>query len=442
MKRAIYRDLLKWKNDPDKKPLILFGARQVGKTWILKEFGKNEYENLVYINCDNNKVMMDAFEDYDTERIIRAMVAYSGCNIKPGKTLIFLDEIQEIPNALTSLKYFQENAPEYHIVVAGSLLGIGIHEGTGFPVGKVDELRLYPMSFQEFLIAMGEDNLCEYMESQKFQDISILRQKLTELLRQYYFVGGMPEIVASYIKDKDTIKVRKIQKKILNNYKEDFSKHVPKDQISKVNLVWESIPSQLAKENKKYLYGALKKGSRAKEYENAIQWLIDAGLVYKVNRVNKIELPLNFYEDKSAFKLFACDLGLLGAMAEAPAKEILIGDNGFKEYKGAFTEQYVAQTLITEQITPKYYTKDSSRLEIDFVVQLDKVYPIEVKAEENLKSKSLKNVVGENLIGWRFSMSDYREQEQLINIPLYSIQEWIRRNKENYENQQYRIREF
>ena len=429
MDRTIYRKLLEWKNDFNRKPLILFGARQVGKTWLLKEFGKNEYENLAYINCDNNKTIENAFEDYDTERIIRALAAFTKKKIEPGKTLIFLDEIQEIPKALTSLKYFQEDAPEYHIVVAGSLLGIKVHEGTGFPVGKVDEIELYPMSFREFMLAMGEEELCKYMDDYSCKDISILRGKLTELLRQYYYVGGMPEIVEAYSKKKDINKVRTMQKKILADYKADFSKHVPDDLLPKVNLVWDSIPSQLAKENKKFIYGAIKKGARAKEYENAIQWLLDAGLVHKVNRVSKIEMPLKFYEDRAAFKLFMVDLGLMGALADASASDVLIGDNGFKEYKGAFTEQFVAQTLITEGIEPCYYTKESSRLEVDFVVQHDKVYPIEVKAEENLKSKSLKTVVNGNddLFGWRFSMSDYREQEWMVNVPLYEVQEWIRK---------------
>lgn len=431
MERMLYKELLEWKRDSRRKPLIIFGARQVGKTWLVKEFGKNEYENLAYINCDNNEVIKNSFEDYDIERIIRSLAAFTRKKIEPEKTLIFLDEIQEIPKAITALKYFQEEAPEYHIIVAGSLLGIRVHEGTGFPVGKVDELQLYPMSFEEFLHAMGEQELCSYIEEYGIEKSSVFKNKLTELLRQYYFVGGMPEIVKNYSESKDINKVRKMQKKILADYKADFSKHVPNELLAKVSMVWDSIPSQLAKENKKFIYGAIKKGARAKEFENAIQWLIEAGLVYKVKRISKIEMPLKFYEDQAAFKLFMNDLGLMGALTDAAAEKILIGDNGFKEYKGAFTEQYIAQTLISEGIEPYYYTKETSRLEIDFVIQLDKIYPIEVKAEENLKSKSLRTVVNNNddLLGWRFSMSDYREQDWMVNIPLYEIQPWIKKKK-------------
>jgi len=426
--RTVYNELCAWKNKNNRKPLILSGARQVGKTWILKEFGNAEFDNLAYINCDKATEMQNAFTDFDTDRLIRFFSVVSNTSIQPGKTLIVLDEIQEVPIGLTALKYFCENASQYHIVVAGSLLGLELHKGTGFPVGKVDEINMYPLSFKEFLIAMGKDSIINLMDEHRWEELSSLSQMLIELLRQYYYVGGMPEVVKNYVADQDILQVRKTQKQILADYRRDFSKHVPNSLLPKVNMVWDSIPSQLAKENKKFIYGLLKKGGRAKEFEDAIQWLINAGLVYKVNRVSKIESPLKFYEDISAFKLFTVDLGLLGAMVDVPAKEVLINDNMFIEYKGAFTEQYVLQEIIEYGLQPYYYSKENSRLEIDLIVQTDEVYPIEVKAEENLKSKSLKTAYDENpkLKAVRFSMCGYKEQDWMTNVPLYLSGEWLK----------------
>ena len=428
MYRTVYDELCAWKNKNNRKPLILSGARQVGKTWILKEFGNAEFDNLAYINCDKATEMQNAFTDFDTDRLIRFFSVVSNTSIQPGKTLIVLDEIQEVPIGLTALKYFCENASQYHIVVAGSLLGLELHKGTGFPVGKVDEINMYPLSFKEFLIAMGKDSIINLMDEHRWEELSSLSKMLIELLRQYYYVGGMPEVVKNYVADQDILQVRKTQKQILADYRRDFSKHVPSSLLPKVNMVWDSIPSQLAKENKKFIYGLLKKGGRAKEFEDAIQWLINAGLVYKVNRVSKIESPLKFYEDISAFKLFTVDLGLLGAMVDVPAKEVLINDNMFIEYKGAFTEQYVLQEIIEYGLQPYYYSKENSRLEIDLIVQTDEVYPIEVKAEENLRSKSLKTAYDENpkLKAVRFSMCGYKEQDWMTNVPLYLSGEWLK----------------
>ncbi len=431
MKRTIYDSLLEWKNKKNRKPLILYGARQTGKTWILKEFGKNEYQNVAYINCDNNPVLSGSFFDFDTERLIRTFSAVTNEVIRKEETLIILDEIQEIPLALTSLKYFQENAPEYHIVVAGSLLGISVHAGTGFPVGKVDEMTLYPMSFTEFLMANGKDMLIPYIKSHDWMHDSGLNSLFQEQLRQYYYTGGMPEVVQYYVETQNLIETRNIQKRILRDYEQDFSKHIPASQLAKVRMVYHSIPAQIAKENKKFIFSALKKGARAKEFEDAIQWLVNAGLVYKVNRVKKIDYPLKHYEDFDGFKLFVSDLGLLGAMNDTPASQVLIGDSIFTEYKGSFTEQYICQEIISAGCTPYYYSNDNSTMEIDFVIQKERIYPIEVKAEENLRSKSLRTVLDSNtnLFGWRFSMSGYREQDRMVNVPLYYAQEWMKSNQ-------------
>ena len=430
MQRSIYKSLLDWKAKSNRKPLILFGARQTGKTWILKEFGKKEYKNVAYINCDNNSVLADSFFDYDTQRLLRVFAVLSGEKIDKQDTLIILDEIQEIPLALTSLKYFAENEPEYHIAVAGSLLGISVHKGSGYPVGKVDELNLYPMTFEEFLIANGKTDLLDILKKHDWMIDSNLDQLFIEQLRQYYFTGGMPEAVEYYVNTNDPIETRNIQKRILNDYDHDFSKHVPARVLLKVRSVYNSIPAQIAKENKKFIYGMIRKGARAKDYEDAIGWLKDAGLIYKVNRLRKIEAPLKYYENSSDFKLFVSDLGLLGAMSDTPVNQILTGKSIFAEYKGSFSEQYVVQEIIASSIEPFYYSNENSTLEIDFVVQKENVYPIEVKAEENLKSRSLRTVVDNNkeLKGWRFSMSGYRDQEWMVNVPLFAVEEWLQIN--------------
>lgn len=425
MERSIYSSLKKWKESPTRKPLILQGARQVGKTYILKEFGAREYSEVVYINCDDNNDMQNMFVDYDIDRIIRSLSAISGVSIKPSTTLLILDEIQEVERGLASLKYFCEKAPEYHVAVAGSLLGITLHEGTSFPVGKVDMLYMYPMDFEEFLLAMGKEQLVELLRSNSWAALTPLRGMLTELLRQYYFVGGMPEAVKAYVGRGDIWEVRSIHSKIIDAYRNDMSKHVPKQQVQRINMVWNSIPSQLARDNKKFIYGALRKGARANDFEIAIQWLVDSGLVHKVHRISKPVVPLKFYEDMASFKLFLLDCGLLGALSETPPEQILIGDNVFEEYKGAFTENYVLQQLKSLPRTfVYYYSNDNSTLEIDFVVQHEAhVIPIEVKAEENLRAKSLRQFVTDNsgLHGVRFSMSDYREQDWLTNVPLWAV---------------------
>lgn len=391
----------------------------------MKEFGAREYSEVVYINCDDNNDMQNMFVDYDVDRIIRSLSAISGISIKPSTTLLILDEIQEVERGLASLKYFCEKAPEYHVAVAGSLLGITLHEGTSFPVGKVDMLYMYPMDFEEFLLAMGKEQLVELLRNNSWATLTPLRGMLTELLRQYYFVGGMPEAVKAYVGRGDIWEVRSIHSKIIDAYRNDMSKHVPKQQVQRINMVWNSIPSQLARDNKKFIYGALRKGARANDFEIAIQWLVDSGLVHKVHRISKPVVPLKFYEDMASFKLFLLDCGLLGALSETPPEQILIGDNVFEEYKGAFTENYVLQQLKSLPRTfVYYYSNDNSTLEIDFVVQHEAhVIPIEVKAEENLRAKSLRQFVTDNagLHGVRFSMSDYREQDWLTNVPLWAV---------------------
>lgn len=391
----------------------------------MKEFGACEYSEVVYINCDDNNDMQNMFVDYDVDRIIRSLSAISGVSIKPSTTLLILDEIQEVERGLASLKYFCEKAPEYHVAVAGSLLGITLHEGTSFLVGKVDMLYMYPMDFEEFLLAMGKEQLVELLRSNSWTALTPLRGMLTELLRQYYFVGGMPEAVKAYVERGDIWEVRSIHSKIIDAYRNDMSKHAPKQQVQRINMVWNSIPSQLARDNKKFIYGALRKGARANDFEIAIQWLVDSGLVHKVHRISKPVVPLKFYEDMSSFKLFLLDCGLLGALSETPPEQILIGDNVFEECKGAFTENYVLQQLKSLPRTfVYYYSNDNSTLEIDFVVQHDThIIPIEVKAEENLRAKSLRQFVTDNpgLHGVRFSMSDYREQDWLTNVPLWAV---------------------
>lgn len=428
MRRKLYNSLIEWKNNSHRKPLILKGARQVGKTWLLKEFGKNEYENLVYVNChDNPEVQRLFIQDLNVVRIMQAFEAYSGQRIVAGKTLIFIDEIQEAPHALESLKYFCENAPEQHVTVAGSLLGVMNRPEESYPVGKVNTLRLLPMSFEEFLWAQGADYLTDEMSRLNWQLMKDMDVKLQEHLRQYYYVGGMPEAVLHYTTQGDVNGVRRIQQEIIANYNHDFAKHAGKE-TQRIRLVWDSIPSQLAKENKKFIYGAVKKGGRARELENAIQWLVDAGLVYKVYRAASPKVPLKFYRDIDAFKLYLLDVGLLGALSDAPAMQMLVTNDVFKEFKGSFSENYVLQQLTNVPSLPVYYySKDNSRLEIDFLVQLnDKVVPIEVKAEENVKGKSLaqfvKNEFGEeHLRGLRFSMKPYIDQGWMENIPLYAV---------------------
>lgn len=427
MKRTIFEQLIAWKHSAERKPLLLNGARQVGKTYILKEFGQKEYAQCAFFYLDRDEKARSIFEkSISPQSMLLALSALSGVDITPGDTLLVLDEIQDCPSALTSLKFFYEELPEYHVAVAGSLLGVSLHESVSFPVGKVDMLRLYPMSFEEFLQALGKDSLVSLLHQNQEEAISALSEELTSCLRQYYFVGGMPEAVARYIGQQGLNAVRKVQQQILFDYQRDFSKHAPLKEVPRINMVWNAIPSQLARENKKFVYGAIKKGARASEFEIAIQWLIDAGLIYKVNRVTSPQMPLKFYEDISAFKLFMLDVGLMGAMADTPAESILVGEDIFVEYKGAFTELYVHNELQQAGLMTYYHSVDNSTIEIDFLIQQGReVVPIEVKAEENVKSKSLKTFIDNNphLKGLRLSMKGKKDQGWMQNLPLYAFVE-------------------
>lgn len=424
MERTVLQQLISWKNSDDRKPLILNGARQVGKTWVLREFAKREYKKEAYVICRKNEYARSIFtKDFDVERILRGLRAITSVDITPDDTLIILDEVQDIPEAIEALKYFCEQAPQYHIAVAGSLLGISLHANVSYPVGKVDEINIYPMSFEEFLLAKGEKEIYKSVVAKDYATTNMVHEKLVELLRQYYYVGGMPEAVLKYIDTGALQAVRRIQNRILSGYDIDFSKHAPADQVQRIRMVWRSIPSQLFKENKKFIYGTLRKGARAKDFELAIEWLVNSGLVYKVARCNKLSLPLAIYEDLSAFKLYFLDLGLLGAMVDTEASQILVSNNAFTEYKGGMTEQYVLQQYISHGVSPIYYHKtDDSRLEIDFVVQHSShILPVEVKAEANVRANSLTMLLANNpdMQAIRYSMLPYKEQGQLTCIPLY-----------------------
>lgn len=425
MYRNIIEQLREWKNKEGRKPLILAGARQVGKTYILRKFGEEEFDNVVYVNCEDNVLAKNLFvQDYNMQRIVLALGAIAGQSIEAGKTLIILDEIQEAPRGLSVLKYFCENAPQYHVAVAGSLLGITMHRGESFPVGKVDILHIYPMTFDEFLLAKGNRQLVDILRSKDWVTIKLLKSEYIKALREYYFVGGMPEAVGKFIETNDAVKVREIQKNILYTYQKDISKHVPTSESNRINMVWQSMPSQLVKENKKFIYGVAKPGGRAKDFEVAIQWLMDAGLVYKVERVNEAKMPLKFYVDISSFKLFLLDCGLLGAMSETPPEKLLVAENGMEESKGAFTENYMMSQLVATHDTSVFYYSNDAKLEIDFLIQHgNEIVPIEAKAEENLRAKSLSTFVASHseMHGLRFSMSDYREQDWMTNVPLYAI---------------------
>ena len=427
MYRIAIEKLYKWKNSKRRKPLIIEGARQVGKTWLMKEFGKQAYADTVYINFDSNSRMADLFSaDLDTDRLIMGLELYAGRKINPDNTLLIFDEVQEVPRALASLKYFYENAPQYHIVCAGSLLGIALHQGTSFPVGKVDFLKLYPLSFSEFLMATGNERFAELLKKQDYEMITSFKQTYIDALKHYYFVGGMPEAVQSFAESKDFNEVRAIQKRILAAYEQDFSKHAPNEIVPKIRMLWNSIPSQLARENKKFIYGLVREGGRAREYETAIMWLSDCGLVHKVSRVNAAGIPLKAYEDLKAFKLFIVDVGLLGCMTGLRQRTLLDGDDLFVEFKGALTEQYVCQQLKTiEDLGVYYYTNDRGSCEIDFVVDTgEQIVPIEVKAETNLRAKSLKTYRErfEPELSVRASMADYKKEDWLLNLSLYAIE--------------------
>ena len=426
MYRTAMDALLQWKEKINRKPLIIMGARQVGKTWLMKEFGKTHYEKTAYISFYNNKRMDDVFQaDFDIKRILMNLNIESGVTITPGDTLIILDEIQDSPKVLESLKYFCEEAPQYHVVAAGSLLGVTIHEGVSYPVGKVDLLDLYPLNFREFLYAMDEQSLADALAAKDYALIDNFSEKYLFWLKNYYYVGGMPAVVDEFRQNRDYAEVRQIQNDIVRQYEGDFGKHVDARTLPRIRLVWDSVPLQLAKENKKFFFGQIKKGARSSEYEIAIQWLVDCGLIYKVNRVNEPNMPLKAYKSMNAYKLFVLDVGLLGAMSELEAESILEGNDIFIEFKGALTEQYVLQQLISDtRYNPYYFGTEKATFEQDFLIQKGKdIVPIEVKAGENIRSQSLKAYCDKYKPNKavRFSTLKYMDQGWMENIPLYAV---------------------
>lgn len=426
MRRKAIEQLYRWKASADRKPLVVQGARQVGKTWLMQEFAKEAYKKCAYVNFEDNDMLRHLFDnDFDIERILSSLSWATGVDIDTD-TLIILDEIQEASRGITSLKYFREKAPQYHVMAAGSLLGIAMHRHDSFPVGKVDFMTLYPLSFFEFLDAVGEGRMVDLLRKGDWPMVTMFRSQYEDRLRQYYYVGGMPGVVSAFVASGSMEEVRTVQKGILELYERDFSKHAPATEVPRIRMVWRSIPAQLAKENRKFVYGVVKEGGRAKEFELAIEWLKDAGLIYKVNRCKKGLLPLAAYEDFSAFKIYLSDVGLMGAMSNLPAHILLDGSAMFTDFKGALTEQYVLQQLMAvDRLSVYYWSADNSRGELDFLVQRGSdILPVEVKAEENLKSKSLRSFVERNpaLHGVRLSMSPYREQDWMTNYPLYSVQ--------------------
>ena len=432
MERYAMKQLEEWYNRKNRKPLILKGARQVGKTWLMKEFGRSHFKYTAYVNFDNNKNMANVFDgDDNIDRILLAINIETGVKIHPQETLIIFDEIQENPKAIASLKYFCEDAPEYAVIAAGSLLGVAIHKGVSFPVGKVDTLDLNPLSFREFLLAIGEEGLARLIDEVNIPLIESFREKYIDWLKKYYYIGGMPEVVSSFVAERDFTEVRRLQKRIIEMYEADFSKHTTANELPRIRMVWNSIPMQLAKENKKFFFGKIKEGARAKDFEIAIEWLLDCGLIKKVYNVSKPTMPLKAYTEFSAFKLYLLDVGLLAAMSELDAKSILDGNAIFIEFKGALTEQYVLQQLVANtEYTPYYFTETKSEGKIDFLIQKGtNIVPIEVKAEENLKAKSLRVYCDKfkPQMAIRTSMSNYREQDWMVNVPLYILDKYLER---------------
>jgi predicted AAA+ superfamily ATPase len=427
MYRTALESLAKWKAKQTKKPLIIRGARQVGKTWLMKEFGRMAYAQTVYVNFDVNAQMRELFTGgFDIARLLTGLALYAGHKIDPANTLLIFDEVQEVPEALASLKYWNENAPEYDILCAGSLLGVALHQGTSFPVGKVEFLDLYPLSFYEFLTALGKEQFVSVLKQGDFAMAATFKQEYMDALKYYYYVGGMPEAVSVFAADRDFGAAREVQARILAAYEQDFSKHAPHEIVPRIRMLWNSIPSQLTKENKKFIYGLIKEGARAKDYEYALLWLTDCGLVHKVHRAASPGLPLKAYEDLKAFKLFLVDVGLLSCMTRL-RQDVLLGGNAlFREFKGALTEQYVLQQLKTlPDVDIYYYTNDRGSAEIDFLIDTgNAVLPLEVKAETNLQSKSLKAYAEKfrPALSVRSSMADYKREEWLLNLPLYAIE--------------------
>jgi len=435
MYRYKIKELIHWKISSNRKPLIVFGARQVGKTWLIQEFGKQEYRQTVYVNFEKMKLVRNLFEeDFDIQRILSSLSIFARTAINPDDTLIVFDEIQAAVGGLASLKYFYEDAPQYHVIAAGSLLGMNLHQNVSFPVGKVDFLYLKPLSFIEFLKAFDEEGLANLLENRAcelseanpdWKIVSVFKEKFVSYLRYYLFVGGMPEVVSQFVAHRDFRSARLLQRNILASYQNDFSKHAPKGIVPRINMVWKSIPSQLSKENKKFFYGVIKGGARAKEFELAIQWLLDCGLLHQCFRISKPYLPLSAYQDLSAFKLYHNDVGLLGAMAKLPLKTILDGNAIFTEFKGAFTENFVIQQLLLNEDNDIYYwTNENSTAEVDFVVQNEEeIIPIEVKSSTNIKSASFKFFCEKYkpAKAIRTSLSDYKQEEWMVNVPLYAI---------------------
>ena len=426
MYRRALEDLIRWKNSKTRKPMIIRGARQVGKTWLMREFGRTQYEQYAYINFDNNERMEHLFSgNLDISRIVTALQIESGVSIDADNTLLVFDEVQEVPNALTSLKYFCENAPQYHVIAAGSLLGVALHPGASFPVGKVDFMDLYPLDFLELMRALGEERLVDLLEDMDWEMITGFKGKYIDLLKQYYYIGGMPEAVKTFAETLDYRMVRQVQQRLLMAYEQDFSKHAPHETVPRIRMLWDSIPSQLAKENRKFIYGLIRQGARAREYELAMAWLTDCGLVHKVSRISKPGMPLRAYQDFNAFKLFVVDVGLLSAMSGLDVKSLLEGNRIFEEFKGALTEQYVLQQLLAiKEIEPFYWSAETGSAELDFVIQSGMhVVPLEVKAEENLQAKSLKSYYNKYRPKYtvRSSMSNFRQEEWMVNFPLFAI---------------------
>ncbi len=429
MQRDAYQLLLNWKNQTKKKPLIVQGARQVGKTWLIQYFGKKEYKEVAYFNFEANKALHQLFDKgFDISKIVQGLEIIGRVSINPGKTLVIFDEIQACPEAITALKYFNENNPELDIIAAGSLLGVAIHSGVSFPVGKVEFMTIYPMSFHEFLNALGESKLLKAIQKNDLALIGLVKDELAELLKKYLLVGGMPEVVEAFSKSHDFIQTRAIQKNILAAYENDFSKHAPNNQLPRIRMVWQSIPGQLAKENSKFIYSVLRTGARAKEFELAIEWLKDAGLIHKTTRITKPGFPVNSYANWSDFKIYLSDIGLLCAMGDVDHEIVLNDDDLFREFKGAISEQYVLQHLVKEGYQTFYWNPENATAEVDFVIQRkNAIIPIEVKSATNLRAKSLgvyfEKYRPSNCI--RTSLADYKKQDWLENIPLYCFQQWL-----------------
>ncbi len=428
MERTVYKNLVLWAKEPDsmRKPLILEGARQVGKTWLARTLGKNEFESFAEINFEDVEEMKALFEaDFDIERIVMSIQSVTGKKVVPGKTLIFFDEIQHARRGLLALKYFKDKAPEYHVVAAGSLLGVVDHKDDSFPVGKVDFLNINPLSYEEFLMALGKGEMVNMLHSHDWIAINSFAGRYIEMLRQYYYVGGMPEAVMTFVEKKDYQAVRKVQQSLLKSYAHDFSKHPPKDIVKRMTMLWNTIPAQLAKENKKFVYTAVRPSGRARDFETSIQWLCDAGVVHKVTRIFSGELPLAGFENPDAFKLYTLDIGLHGAMAGLDARTLISGDEFFKQYKGAMTEQFVLQQLVLlDGIEIHYWSPDDGIAEVDFVIQKSgNVVPIEVKAELNLRAKSLGEFIKRYKPSFvvRTSMSPYSKGENVTDLPLFAI---------------------